>query len=143
MPKPSVAVIGAGAAGLVACKALADRGVPTVCFEASDDVGGLWYFRNPTGRSAAYRSLHVNISHPWLSFRDHPFPEDLPDFPHHTHVHTYLRDYAETFDLRRQIRFETAVERATRLPEGGWELRLSGGETQRFDALVVCNGHHW
>ena len=136
-------MIGAGASGLVACKALADRGIPTVCYESSDDVGGTWYFRNPNGRSAAYRSLHINISHPSISFRDFPFPGELPDFPHHTHIHAYLRDYADAFDLRRSIRFGTTVEGAERLPEGGWRLRLSDGEVQRFDALVVCNGHHW
>ena len=44
---PSVCVIGAGVSGLTACKALSDFGVPHTCFEASDEVGGNWYFQNP------------------------------------------------------------------------------------------------
>ncbi|HET8565745.1 MAG TPA: NAD(P)-binding domain-containing protein [Solirubrobacterales bacterium] len=138
-----VAVIGAGVAGLAASKALGDRGIPYVCFETSDDVGGTWYFDNPNGRSAAYRSLHINISRRWAGFRDYPLPDEFPDFAHHSHIHAYLREFADAFDLRRRIRFGMTVERAERLAEGGWELTLSGGEKAGFDALIVCNGHHW
>jgi Flavin-binding monooxygenase-like len=48
--RPRVCVIGAGVSGLTAVKALGDWDVPHSCFEASDDVGGNWYFRNPNGR---------------------------------------------------------------------------------------------
>ena len=55
-------MIGAGLSGLTAGKALTDWGIPYTCFESSDDVGGNWYFRNPNGRSSAYRSLHIDLS---------------------------------------------------------------------------------
>ncbi len=140
---PSVCVIGAGVSGLTACKALADRGIPHTCFEASDEVGGNWYFENPNGTSSAYRSLHIDISKPSISFEDFPMPERYPDYPHHTHIFEWLRAYADTFSLRERIRFHTRVTRATRGPGGGWEITLSDGTTERFDALLVCNGHHW
>jgi cation diffusion facilitator CzcD-associated flavoprotein CzcO len=140
---PSVCVIGAGVSGLTACKALADRGVPHTCFEASDEVGGNWYFENPNGTSSAYRSLHIDISKPSISFADFPMPERYPDYPHHTHIFEWLRDYADTFSLRERIRFNTRVARTARGPGGGWEITLGDGTTERFDALLVCNGHHW
>jgi cation diffusion facilitator CzcD-associated flavoprotein CzcO len=133
-----VGVIGAGVSGLVSCKALRDKGVDHTCFEASDDVGGNWYFGNPNGRSSAYRSLHIDTSKERISFADFPMPAHFPDFPHHAELHGWLRDYADTFGLRENIRFDTAVERAERLPGGGWDV-----DGERFDALVVCNGHHW
>jgi cation diffusion facilitator CzcD-associated flavoprotein CzcO len=133
-----VCVIGAGVSGLVSCKALRDHGVEHTCFEASDDVGGNWYFGNPNGRSSAYRSLHIDTSKERISFADFPMPAHYPDFPHHTELHAWLRDYADTFGLRESIRFGSAVERAERLDGGGWEV-----DGERFDALVVCNGHHW
>jgi cation diffusion facilitator CzcD-associated flavoprotein CzcO len=37
-----VAVVGAGAAGLAACKKLRDAGVEVRVFEKSDSVGGVW-----------------------------------------------------------------------------------------------------
>jgi flavin-binding monooxygenase-like protein len=133
-----VCVIGAGVSGLVSCKALRDRGVEHTCFEASDDVGGNWYFGNPNGRSSAYRSLHIDTSKERISFADFPMPAHYPDFPHHTELHAWLRDYADTFGLRENIRFGSAVGRAERLDGGGWDI-----DGERFDALVVCNGHHW
>jgi cation diffusion facilitator CzcD-associated flavoprotein CzcO len=140
---PSVAIIGAGVSGLTACKSLGDFGVPHTCFEASDDVGGNWYFQNPNGVSSAYRSLHIDISKPSISFRDFPMPDRYPDYPHHTHIFEWLRDYADAFALREQIRFNTRVERAQRGADGGWQITLDDGEMQSFDALLVCNGHHW
>jgi flavin-binding monooxygenase-like protein len=140
---PSVCVIGAGVSGLTACKALADFGVPHTGFEASDEVGGNWYFRNPNGVSSAYRSLHIDISKPSISFRDFPMPDRYPDYPHHTHIFEWLRDYADAFNLREAIRFNTRVQHAERGPGGGWLITLEDGEQQSFDALLVCNGHHW
>jgi cation diffusion facilitator CzcD-associated flavoprotein CzcO len=140
---PSVCIIGAGVSGLTAGKALSDFDVPYTCFEASDDVGGNWYFQNPNGTSSAYRSLHIDISKPSISFRDFPMPDRYPDYPHHTHIFEWLRDYADAFALRDRIRFDTRVERAERGPDGGWAITTDDGETQAFDALLVCNGHHW
>jgi cation diffusion facilitator CzcD-associated flavoprotein CzcO len=140
---PSVCVIGAGPSGLTACKALADFGVPHSCFEASDEVGGNWYFQNPNGFSSAYRSLHIDISKPSISFRDFPMPDRYPDYPHHSHIFEWLCDYADAFGLREQIRFNTRVQRAERGPEGGWQITLDDGSEHSFDALLVCNGHHW
>jgi Flavin-binding monooxygenase-like len=140
---PSVCVIGAGVSGLTAGKALADFGVPYTCFEASDEVGGNWYFQNPNGVSSAYRSLHIDISKPSISFRDFPMPDRYPDYPHHTHIFEWLRDYADAFALRERIRFNTRVERAERGPGGGWTITLDDDGRESFDALLVCNGHHW
>ena len=162
-PTPTVAVIGAGISGLTTLKMLEDYGIEAVCFEASDRIGGNWAFDNPNGSSSAYRSLHIDTSKHQLSFRDFPMPEEFPDFPHHTQIKQYLDSYAEAFDLLRSIEFETRVEHARRLPDGGWELTTSrtgaaaggatGGagsqgdaadtDTRRFDLLVVGNGHHW
>jgi cation diffusion facilitator CzcD-associated flavoprotein CzcO len=140
---PRTAVIGAGVSGLTAGKALSDWGIPYTCFESSDEVGGNWYFRNPNGRSSAYRSLHIDTSKPSISFKDFPMPDHYPDYPHHTEIAAWLRDYADAFGLRDNIRFQTTVEHAERLDGGGWRLTLDSGEEERFDALLVCNGHHW
>jgi cation diffusion facilitator CzcD-associated flavoprotein CzcO len=136
--RPRVCVIGAGVSGLTAVKALGDWDVPHSCFEASDDVGGNWYFRNPNGHSSAYRSLHIDTSKSAISLSDFPMDERYPDFPHHREIHGFLREYADRFGLRDRIRFGTAVEHATRLDGGGWDI-----DGERFDALLVCNGHHW
>ena len=141
--RPTTCVIGAGISGLTAGKALADAAVSYTCFEASDDLGGNWYFGNPNGRSSAYRSLHIDTYRDSVSFRDMPMGDDYPDYPHHEQIFGYLHDYADAFGLRERIRFETPVEHAERKRGGGWRITLGGGEAQDFDFLVVGNGHHW
>jgi cation diffusion facilitator CzcD-associated flavoprotein CzcO len=142
--KPTTCVIGAGISGLTTGKAFSDWGLPYTCFEASDDIGGNWYFGNPNGRSSAYQSLHIDTSRDGVSFRDMPMgPDEYPDYPHHTQILDYLHRYADAFSLRDRIRFSTPVEHAERKPNGGWEITLGDGSSQGFDFLVVGNGHHW
>ena len=92
---PSVAVIGAGISGLTSGKALQDYGVPYTVFEAGDRIGGNWAFKNPNGRSSAYRSLHIDTSRTAMSFRDFPMDHRYPDFPHHAEIYEYLTDYTD------------------------------------------------
>ena len=143
MTLPNVAIIGAGCSGFTTAKRLIDHGIDCTLFEASDDSGGTWYYNNPNGMSACYQSLHIDTSKWRLAFEDYPVPADWPDYPHHAQLLRYFHDYVDHFAIRPRIRFNTRVERAERLAGGGWELTLSSGEVQRFDALAVANGHHW
>ena len=140
---PTAAVIGAGSSGIAAAKALHERGIPFTCFEASDRVGGNWVFGNKNGMSAAYRQLFINTSRERMEYSDYPMPKSCPDFPHHAQIAAYFEAYVEHFGFRDRIRFETKVQRAARLQDGGWELTLDDGSVERFDALLVANGHHW
>ena len=140
---PSVCVIGAGSSGIAAVKALAHAGYDVTAYEKSDRVGGNWVWGNSNGTSSAYRSLHINTSRERMEYTDFPMPKSYPDFPHHTHIAKYFDDYVDHFGVRDRIRFETGVERASRRPDGVWEMALEKGETHRYDALLVANGHHW
>lgn len=139
---PRVCVIGAGSSGITAAKALYDRGIPFDCYEASDQVGGNWVFENKNGMSSAYRSLHINTSRERMQYADFPMPADYPDFPHHSLIARYFDAYVDHFGFRHKIRFETWVERVEPDPSGGFSVTTSRG-TQRYDAVIVANGHHW
>jgi cation diffusion facilitator CzcD-associated flavoprotein CzcO len=143
MTTPKVCIIGAGCSGFTTAKRLAEYGIPFEMFEASDNIGGNWYFNNPNGMSACYKSLHIDTSKWRLAFEDYPVPADWPDYPHHAQLLQYFHDYVDHFDLRRHIRFNTRVEKAVRRSSGGWDVTLSTGETRQFDKLAVANGHHW
>jgi hypothetical protein len=140
---PNVCIIGAGSSGIAGAKVLAEHGVPFDCFEVSDEVGGNWAFGNANGMSSAYRSLHINTSRERMEYSDFPMPKDWPDFCHHALIKQYFNDYVDHFGIRDRITFSTAVKRAARGPDGVWEVALSTGETRRYDAVVVANGHHW
>jgi dimethylaniline monooxygenase (N-oxide forming) len=136
-------VIGAGSSGIAAVKALHERGIPVECFEKSDRVGGNWVFANKNGMSSAYRSLHANTSRERMEYSDFPMPDSYPDFPHHTEIAQYFSDYVSHFGLADSITFDTGVERAVRGPDGVWTVTLDTGDSRRYDALLVANGHHW
>ncbi len=140
---PSACVIGAGSSGIAAAKALHDRAIPFDCYEKSDQVGGNWVFGNKNGVSSAYRSLHINTSRERMEYSDYPMPSDYPDFPHHTQIARYFDSYVDHFGFRDKIAFNTGVERAELGADRVWTVTLDSGESKRYDALLVANGHHW
>ena len=140
---PLVCVIGAGPSGIATIKRLKDHGIAYDCFEASDNAGGNWYFRNPNGMSACYQSLHIDTSKARFAFEDFPVPEKWPDYPHHSEIFDYLQSYIDHFGLRDTITFNTKVTRAHREADDSWTVETSDGRRRRYDILVVANGHHW
>ncbi|DBA84429.1 TPA: hypothetical protein ACH3X1_006062 [Trebouxia sp. C0004] len=127
----NVAVIGAGAAGLVATRELLREGHRVTAFEQNDNVGGIWDYqeecetedllgRNPNRRhvhSSMYSSLRTNLPRQIMSFSDFPFiPEVMGDqshdsrrFPSHTEVQAWLEVFAARFQLRQYIRFNSQI----------------------------------
>lgn len=139
-----VCIIGAGSSGITAAKALKERGIAFECFEIGSDIGGMWRYENDNGMSSAYRSLHIDTSRDNLGYSDYPIPNHYPDFLSHFEVIRYLEAYADHFGIRSQIRFKTRVDHVTRDPTAGtWQVRLDTGETRRFRAVLVANGHLW
>ena len=140
---PKICIVGAGCSGFSMAKRLKDFGISYDCFEASDNIGGNWYFNNPNGMSSCYKSLHIDTSKHRLAFEDYPVPEDWPDFPHHSQLLQYFHDYVDHFRLRETITFNTRVDNCERLETGLWRVELSSGEVREYNALIVANGHHW
>ncbi|KAJ8279006.1 hypothetical protein COCON_G00060720 [Conger conger] len=147
-----VAVIGAGASGLTSIKCCLDEGLEPVCFESSDDIGGLWRFKdNPeTDRASIYHSVIINTSKEMMCFSDFPIPAEFPNYMHNALIMDYFRMYAENFQLTPYIRFQTYVHSVNQRPDfsqsGRWELVTENREGHKekhiFDAVMVCIGHH-
>lgn len=134
------AVIGAGAGGLCAAKNLLARGIEPTLFEVGSYIGGLWVYENDSGLSPTYRSLYINSEARVSSFIDFQFPEGTPLYPNHREMHRYFESYADHFDLRRRIRFNSRVASITQDGET-WKLKLESGEELTFDGVVVATGH--
>lgn len=145
MPK-RVCVIGAGPSGIAAGRALLEEGLDTVVFEKGDEVGGNWAYRTDPGHSSVYETTHIISSKRFSQYEDFPMPEDYPDYPSHAQLLRYFQSYARHFGVERAIRFHSEVEHAERDEDGRWHLRVKGPDgraEERFDALLVANGHHW
>ncbi|NXR11823.1 FMO4 monooxygenase, partial [Semnornis frantzii] len=146
-----VAVIGAGVGGLVSIKCCLDEGLEPTCFERSEDIGGVWHYMDSTDsrRVSVYQSVITNTSKEMSCFSDFPYPEDFPNYLHHSLVLEYFRMYAQHFDLLQHIRFKTTVLSVRKHPDfatsGQWEVvtEIDGvQELHIFDAVMVCTGHY-
>ena len=165
MSNLQVAVIGAGAAGLVTARELQRQGHQATVLEKGRRVGGVWVYTpdteaDPLGQNGArihgslYASLRTNLPRDLMAFVDYPFDssgggtDDWPRFPGHARVLEYLENFARDFALRSCIRFDTSVDSVrpdSVESDGGWMVEgVTAGERwrQRFDAVAVCNGHY-
>uniref|UniRef100_A0A8C6TC65 Flavin-containing monooxygenase n=1 Tax=Neogobius melanostomus TaxID=47308 RepID=A0A8C6TC65_9GOBI len=147
-----VAIIGAGASGLTSIKCCLDEGLEPVCFESSDDIGGLWRFKeNPEpDRASIYHSLIINTSKEMMCFSDYPIPGHYPNYMHNSFIMDYFRSYADHFNLLRYIRLKTKVlhikQRTDFTRSGKWDVEIENKDGQKekhiFDAVLICIGHH-
>jgi hypothetical protein len=134
-------ILGAGSSGLTVAKNFQDRGIPFDCLERESDIGGSWNMAN--SRSSVYGTTRLISSKRLTEYADFPMPEDLPDHPGQRLVCEYLRSYAEHFDLRRHIEFNTGVKWLEPAPGGGWLVMLESGERRQYRGIVIANGHNW
>lgn len=133
-----IVVVGTGVSGLYQLKRALELNARVVALDADEDLGGTW-FRNryPGARfdSESYTygySFSREVLDAWhWKERFSPQPENL----------RYLNFVADTFDLRRHIRFNARVEAMTwdeaRLR---WTLRLPCGEEIVTRFVVTCIG---
>jgi dimethylaniline monooxygenase (N-oxide forming) len=146
MASNKTCVIGAGSSGIAASQVLNARGIPFDCFEKGSEVGGNWRYENDNEMSSAYRSLHINTSRGLMAYKTYSMPDDYPDYPNHFQIARYFDDYVDHFGLREKIRFRTEVKSVVPV-DGEWEVTVAGadgkGETHRYRAVLVANGHHW
>jgi thioredoxin reductase len=141
-----VCVIGAGPSGITAAKNLLDEGLDVTLYDLGNEVGGNWVFNENEGHSSVFETTHIISSKKLSEYEDFPMPAEYPDYPSHKHLAAYFQDYARHFNLYPHIQFQTLVKKCVRMTDGKWEVTTvkDGAENKViFDALVVCNGHHW
>lgn len=147
-----VAVVGAGACGLLATKSCLEAGLTPVCYERSEDIGGLWnYHKTPRpDRSCVMKTTVANISKEMMSFSDFPYPDDYPNYCHNTRTLAYLRLYAHRFNLGPHVQLQhevVSIRKCEDFAESGrWsvlvkDLKTGQELTEVFDAVMVCSGH--
>ncbi|BFZ22832.1 hypothetical protein BsWGS_25871 [Bradybaena similaris] len=151
-----VAIIGAGSSGITAVKCFQDAGFQDmVCYERRDVIGGLWYYKEDTGRwvdeSCVNKSTVINTSKEFMAFSDYPMPDHYPNFCHNSDVEAYFLDYCKHFGVDKYIQYNTEVislkRHASYESTGRWEIKVknhkSGKESvELIDYVIVANGHH-
>ena len=97
-----VAVVGAGAAGLVAARELRRENLAVTVFERGSEVGGTWVYTASCGSTASsssayhihsslYESLRVNLPKEIMGYSDFPFLDNSGSrYCGHAEVKDYL-----------------------------------------------------
>ncbi|CAM6093325.1 unnamed protein product [Calypogeia fissa] len=152
-----VAVIGAGAAGLVAARELVREGHEVVVFEQGQEVGGVWQYDpkvedDPLGidpnrtrvHSSMYHSLRTNLPREIMGFLDYPFVpkgeeegRDGRRFPNHREVAKYLEDFLEDYNLRGLVKFGVRVDYVGQQVDRKWVVKFQ----KAFDFKMKEESH--
>ncbi|KAG3106030.1 hypothetical protein PC121_g154 [Phytophthora cactorum] len=141
-----VAIIGGGAAGIIAAKNLRELSHDVVVFEKSSHLGGIWKYDDAADApsSVLYKSLHTNLPTSIMQLRDFPFQAGLPSYPSHADVLEYLQNYAKHFGVDEFVRTGTKVTEVSKVGDQ-WKISVQskgkGVYDEEFDRLVVANGH--
>eukprot|EP01038_Epipyxis_sp_PR26KG_P005865 gene5865-8089_t len=164
MSVKKVAIIGAGASGLITAKVMRDRGFNVVIFEKNNEIGGVWNYKSQSG--VMYDSLRTNLPKEIMSFNyEYQFDENKShshSFVTHNDVQNYLLQFTEQENLESIIEFNSVVENIE-YRYGQWEVSIlqktkqiefviqqSNMDIQQsknymkvnyFDAVLICNGH--
>ncbi len=137
-PTLDVAIVGAGFAGLCLLHRLRTLGFKARVFEAAADVGGVWYWNRYPGARCDVESLQYSYS-----FSD-PLQQEWQwseRYAGQSEILRYIGHVADRFDLRRDIRFDTAIAAATfDAAHDCWELRTTSGESVSAHFCVMATG---
>ena len=158
-----VAIIGSGPCGLSMLNAFQTaknngEEIPEiVCFEKQSDWGGLWNYSWRTGSdqygdpvpNSMYRYLWSNGPKECLEFADYSFDEHfnqpIPSFPPREVLYEYILGRAKKADLKKYIKFDTAVTNVV-YNENQFQItslnkKESLSSKENFDYLIISSGH--
>ncbi|MDQ1598369.1 MAG: hypothetical protein QOI70_1793 [Microbacteriaceae bacterium] len=131
-------IVGAGFAGMYMLYQLRNLGFSAKVIERADGVGGTWYWNRYPGARCDVESLNYSFSfdndleQEWVwSERYSPQPEILK----------YANHVADRFDLRKDIEFQTSVDKAVWDDnECRWAISTSKGETISAQHYIMASG---
>ena len=97
----SVAIIGAGVAGLATAKTLLASGLSCTIFERAERLGGVW--------ADGYSNFGVQVQKELYEFPDWPLPDDTPNFTPGPIFQKYLEAYVDQFGVRPCLRLGAKI----------------------------------
>ncbi|MCP3381574.1 NAD(P)/FAD-dependent oxidoreductase [Bradyrhizobium sp. CCGUVB4N] len=133
-----VVVVGAGFAGMYMLHRLRGLGFSARVYEQGGGVGGTWYWNRYPGARCDVESMQYSYS----------FSEELQQewnwsehYAPQAEILKYANHVADRFDLRRDIQFDTRVERAVFDERANrWSVTISDGRTVRAQFVVLATG---
>jgi len=128
-------IVGAGFGGMGIALQLRRLGYDDILIlDRNDDLGGTWHVNR-------YPGLTVDIPSVTYSFSFEPNPGWSRWYAPGPEIERYCHHVADTYDLRRHMRFGTAVEGARWDEETrSWHVALADGGTVEATYLITATG---
>jgi cation diffusion facilitator CzcD-associated flavoprotein CzcO len=131
--KLKIAVIGAGAAGIMAVVKLREIGQTDVCvYERASDIGGTW-------RDNRYPGIACDVPSHLYRYSFAPNAEWSRSFAPGKEILAYLRSVYEQAGVGRHVTFNAEVTDAT-YSRGKWTLETTSGTKGPFDVVITAMG---
>jgi cation diffusion facilitator CzcD-associated flavoprotein CzcO len=134
-------VVGAGASGLIAARALLRYGIDVDVLERDPNIGGIWNNDHPS--SPVYESCNFISDRTHSGFIGFRMPASLPDYPTWRDVRDYITQFADRAGLAAHVTCNTEVVSATPVehPDGiYWQVGLSTASTRHYRGVVWACG---
>ena len=133
-----VVVVGAGFAGMYLLHRLRGLGMTARVYEAGSGVGGTWYWNRYPGARCDVRSIDYSYSFDPELEQEWEWSEKYATQPE---ILRYAEHVADRYDLRRDIRFDTRVDRAVWDEEARrWTVTTAGGDEVTCRFYVMASG---
>jgi len=133
-----VVIVGAGFAGLYMLHRLRGLGFSARVYEQGGGVGGTWYWNRYPGARCDVESMQYSYSFSEALQQEWDWSERYAPQPE---ILKYANHVADRFDLRRDIQFNTCVERAAFDERANsWSVTTSDGKTVQAQFVVLATG---
>lgn len=132
-----IAILGAGASGIMAAIKLGEAGYPDVTIlEKAADLGGTW-------RDNRYPGITCDVPSHAYRYSFAPNPDWSRVCSPGEEILAYVRRTAETHGVDRLIRYDSEVVAAT-WRDGRWQVTSVQGDEGAFDVVLTATGvlHH-
>jgi len=133
----SVAIIGAGAGGILAAIKLRKAGIDEISiFEKESDLGGTW-------RDSTYPGLICDVPSHLYRYSFAPNPEWSRTFSPGTEIYQYVRGVAEENDVESLISYDSEVTKLE-YTDTRWRVSVNRVLQGEFDVVISAVGilHH-
>ncbi|KAF5304249.1 hypothetical protein FQA39_LY09776 [Lamprigera yunnana] len=154
--KMRLAIIGAGAAGIVSLKYALEAGFECECIEETETFGGTWNYTDKSGTNkfgfpihrTMYKNLKTTVPKELMTFLDASYPTELLEyFLTQPQVLQYLTDYVNKFNLEKQIKYYESVVKVEWLSNNTWRILTINIKnnilsSKTYDAVLICSGRY-
>ncbi len=129
-------IIGSGISGMFTLKHLIDEGQTNVLIlDKNKEPFGVWNINNSP---SVFDNTYAVSSKLYMTISDFPLPKDMPEFPHHSLILNYYKEYAKHFNLYKYIKQDCKVDRIVK-QNGVWIIKTNTGIYHSHN-IVIATG---